>query len=86
MDAKLTLKLDKDVIEKAKIYAAEHKHSLSFLVENYLKTITKIEDIGNAEELEISSFVKSFTMGNGSVPEDFDYKKARKEYLTEKYK
>ena len=86
MDAKLTLKLDKDVIEKAKIYAAEHKHSLSLLIENYLKTITKIEDKGNAEELEISSFVKSLTIGKGSVPEDFDYKKARTEYLTEKYK
>lgn len=86
MDAKLTLKLDKDVIEKAKIYAAEHKHSLSLLIENYLKTITKIEDKANVEEFEISSFVKSFTIGNGSVPKDFDYKKARKEHLTEKYK
>jgi predicted HicB family RNase H-like nuclease len=37
MDAKLTLKLDKAVIEKAKIYAASHKKSLSGLIENYLK-------------------------------------------------
>ena len=86
MDAKLTLKLDKTVIEKAKVYAAEHQHSLSLLVENYLKAITKVEQENKEEELEISSFVKSFTIGKGSVPEDFDYKKAREEYLTEKYK
>ena len=86
MDAKLTLKLDKSVIEKAKVYAAEHQHSLSLLVENYLKAITKAEQENKEEELEISSFVKSFTIGKGSVPEDFDYKKAREEYLTEKYK
>ena len=39
MDTKLTLKLDKIVIEKAKIYAAEHKHSVSFMMENYLKAV-----------------------------------------------
>ena len=44
MDTKLTLKLDKSVIEKAKIYAAQHKHSLSFLIENYLKAVTTDED------------------------------------------
>ena len=86
MDAKLTLKLDKTVIEKAKVYAAEHQHSLSLLVENYLKAIIKIEEKDQGDELEISSFVKSFTIGKGSVPENFDYKKAREEYLTENYK
>jgi Family of unknown function (DUF6364) len=32
MDTKLTLKLDASVIEKAKIYALEHKFSLSSMV------------------------------------------------------
>lgn len=86
MDAKLTLKLDKNVIEKAKIYAAEHQYSLSLLVENYLKAITQTEKKENTKEIEISSFVKSLTIGKGQVPVDYDYKKARKEYLTEKYK
>ncbi len=40
MDTKLTLKLDKKVIEKAKEYAAKQKISVSFIVENYLKAIT----------------------------------------------
>ncbi|WP_163398352.1 DUF6364 family protein [Flavobacterium fluviatile] len=86
MDAKLTLKLDKSVIEKAKIYAAEHHHSLSLLVENYLKAITQIDKSEQKNEIEISSFVKSFTIGKGEISEDFDYKKERQNYLAEKYK
>ncbi|KQX15102.1 DUF6364 family protein [Flavobacterium sp. Root420] len=84
MDAKLTLKLDKSVIEKAKIYAAEHKHSLSLLVENYLKAITESEKKENTKE--ISSFIKSLSIGKGEVPVDFDYKKDRQDYLSQKYK
>lgn len=84
MDAKLTLKLDKSVIEKAKIYAAEHKHSLSLLVENYLKAITESEKKENTKE--ISSFIKSLSIGKGKVPVDFDYKKDRQDYLSQKYK
>lgn len=86
MDTKLTLKLDKNVIEKAKIYAAEQKHSLSFMVENYLKAITSTEKNEAIEEIKISEFVKSISIGNGEVPADFDYKKARQDYLIEKYK
>ena len=86
MDTKLTLKLDKNVIEKAKIYAAEHKHSLSFMVENYLKAITSMEKTEANEEIKISEFVKSISIGNGEIPADFDYKKARQDYLIEKYK
>ena len=36
MDTKLTLKLDQEIIEKAKQYASEKKLSLSRLIENYL--------------------------------------------------
>jgi plasmid stability protein len=86
MDTKLTLKLDKNVIEKAKIYAARHKHSLSFMVENYLKAVTSTEKTEANEEIKISDFVKSISIGNGEIPADFDYKKARQDYLVEKYK
>lgn len=86
MNAKLTLKLDKSVIEKAKIYAAEHQHSLSLLIENYLKTIIEIDKKENTKEIEISSFVKSLSVGKGQVSVDFDYKKDRQDYLSQKYK
>lgn len=43
MDTKLTLTLNKDVIEYAKKYAATHQTSLSDLVENYFKALTASE-------------------------------------------
>ena len=86
MDTKLTLKLDKKVIEKAKEYAAKQKISVSFIVENYLKAITSMEKSDQKEEIKISDFVNSIPLGNGEIPADFDYKNDRQEYLVEKYK
>lgn len=83
MDTKLTLKLDKEVIEKAKEYAAKQKVSLSWLFENYLKAITNKNE--KREEIMISDFVKSIPLKNGGIPADFDYKKDRQDYLIEKY-
>jgi hypothetical protein len=40
MDVKLTLKLDDEVIRKAKVFALEHQTSLSKLIENYLQKLT----------------------------------------------
>jgi Family of unknown function (DUF6364) len=85
MDTKLTLKLDKNVIEKAKIYAAEHKHSLSFMVENYLKAVTSTKKKETIEEIKISAFVKSIGIDGVNLPEDFDYKKELTEILSQKY-
>jgi hypothetical protein len=86
MDTKLTLKLDKNVIEKAKVYAAKQKISISFIVENYLNAITSTEKSEEKDEVKISEFVKSISVGNGEIPVDFDYKKARQDHLIEKYK
>ena len=86
MDTKLTLKLDKKVIEKAKIYAASQNISLSWMIENYLKAITSTENNAAINEIEISDFVKSLSIGNNKIPADFDYKKDRQNYLIEKYK
>ena len=40
MDTKLTLKLDPDIINRAKNYAAKHGTSLSAMVENYFESLT----------------------------------------------
>lgn len=85
MDTKLTLKLDKNVIEKAKIYAAEHKHSLSFMVENYLKAVTSMQKTETNDEIKISDFVKSIAIEGVSLPEDFNCKKEIQEILIKKY-
>jgi hypothetical protein len=43
MDVKLTLKLDKFVIDKAKEYASLHNRSLSRMIEAYLKSLVEKE-------------------------------------------
>ena len=78
MDAKLTLKLDQEIIEKAKKYASDKKLSLSRL--NSLTSQKKIDN-----ELEISPFIKSLRTGI-KIPADLDYKKEYGDYLSEKYK
>jgi len=72
MDTKLTLKLDQEIIERAKKYAADQKTSLSRIIENYLNSLTSNEPAKN--EIEISDFVKSLST-DLNIPEDFDYKK-----------
>ncbi|OFY61790.1 MAG: hypothetical protein A2V64_04675 [Bacteroidetes bacterium RBG_13_43_22] len=81
MDAKLTLSIDKDVARRAKIYARSKGRSLSDLVENYLKLLTKNTSV---EDSEYTPRVKSL-LGCISLPEDFDYKKEKAEYLAKKY-
>jgi hypothetical protein len=82
MDTKLTLKLNQEIIEKAKQYASEKKLSLSRLIENYLNSLTS-EKSNN--DIQISPFVKSLSSGI-KIPFDYDYKKERADYLDEKYK
>ena len=86
MDTKLTLKLDKKVIEKAKIYASSQNISLLWMIENYLKAITSTENNAAINEIEISDFVKSLSIVSNKIKADFDYKKDRQNYLIEKYK
>jgi hypothetical protein len=82
MDTKLTLKLNQEIIEKAKQYAFDKKLSLSRLIENYLNSLTS-NKMDN--EIQISPFVKSLSSGI-SLPADYDYKKDRADYLQNKYK
>ncbi len=84
MDNKLTLKLNENVIQRAKLYAIEKKISLSRLIENYLDAITKNGEVDD----DISPFVKSIHSGK-PLPKDFDEKKMRSaylDYLDKKYK
>ena len=85
MDTKLTLKLDKYVIDKAKEYAALHKRSLSRMIESYLKSIIDDDPPDSKDEIEISPFVKSMSTGV-KIPEDLDYKKEYGDYLSKRYK
>jgi hypothetical protein len=80
MDIKLTIKLDDDVITRAKSYAKRRKTSLSKMIESYLDSVTK-PDSG---KIKITPLVKSLS-GVITLPDDYDFKKEYTEYLTGKY-
>jgi hypothetical protein len=81
MDAKLTLNMDREVAGKAKKYARSKGRSLSDLVEDYLRFLTRQME---SEELNLSPKVKSL-LGSIKVPEEFDYKKELPDSLNHKY-
>ncbi len=82
MNTKLTLTIEKDIIEEAKIYARDKGQSLSDIVENYFKLLTK--DNREINPTQLSPRVRRLR-GIISVEEDFDYKKVLVEELSKKY-
>lgn len=82
MDKKLTLSLNQQVIEKAKNYAKEHRTSLSRMIEAYFESLTSQQK--DIPEIETTPLVESLS-GVIQLPEDFDYKEARKKYINEKH-
>jgi hypothetical protein len=82
METKLTLRLNKSVIDRAKDYAHLHDVSLSKLIESYLDSVT--EDKSAASD-DITPLVKSLS---GVIPPnpDHDYQKDYAKFLTDKYK
>ncbi len=84
MDTKLTLKLDKLVIEHAKVYASSQKRSLSRIIESYLRSLVDRENEKNENDIEISPFVKSMSTGI-NIPADLDYKSEILNHLEEKH-
>ncbi len=83
MTTKLTLTMDKSVIESAKKYARGQERSLSNLVENYLKSLIR-EKKSNEDDEELSPIVKSL-MGSVKASKDFDYDEELYNALAEKY-
>lgn len=78
MNAKLTLNLDKEIINEAKIYAKSNSVSLSKLIENYLNSLTK----KSKEKSSISALVESLTE---IIPNDYDERDGYRNYIDKKY-
>ena len=78
MTTKLTLTVDKNIIERAKSYAKNTGRSLSELIENYLETITQE---GGEEKL---SPKLSKIVGSVKLPENFDQEKELRSYFESK--
>lgn len=81
MDTKLTIRLKKKVVSRAKDYATHHKTSLSKMIESYLETVTSDKD----EKSEITPLVESLS-GVIHIEGDLDYRSDYARSLSEKYK
>ena len=82
MNTKLTLTIEKEVIKTAKEYAKEKGQSLSDLVENYFKLITR--DRRELKPEQLSPRVQRLR-GIIKVDDDFDYKEVLADELAKKY-
>jgi hypothetical protein len=79
MATKLTLTVEKAIIERAKSYAKNTGRSLSELIESYLENITQ-ENYTSDVSPKLKKLVGSVTL-----PEDFDEDTELRNALEEKY-
>lgn len=81
MHTKLTLSIDRDVIERAKKYAQHRHRSLSGLVESYLREVTRT-DFSADEVTPIVAELSGVIPAEAAEIHRDDYA----DYLAEKYK
>ena len=79
MTTKLTLSVEKSIIERAKSYAKNSGRSLSELIENYLETITK-----ESGEERLSPKLNKI-VGSVKLPKNFDQEKELRTYFESKH-
>ena len=82
MNTKLTLSIEEQVIEKAKEYAKKQGRSLSNIVEEYLKAISKSRV--SKKESEFDPLVDELC-GSIKIPNNKSYDEILGEALIEKY-
>ena len=79
MTTKLTLTVEKSIIERAKSYAKSTGRSLSELIESYLETITQ-----ESGDEKLSPKLKRIA-GAVKLPKNFDEKKELRSYMEKKH-
>ena len=79
MTTKLTLTVEKSIIERAKSYAKNTGRSLYELIENYLDTIT--QESGE----EVLSPKLNKLVGSVKLPKNFDQEKELRSYFESKH-
>lgn len=82
MNTKLTLTLDKEVIDIAKEYARDKGQSLSDIVENYFKVVA-----AKRTEIKVKQLSPKVRKLRGIIKteDNFDYKQILIEELSKKY-
>jgi len=83
MSTKLTLTIDKSVIEEAKRYAKSQGRSLSNLIEEYLKSVSSKDD--KFRDIELSPITKSLFGSVKFKGKDIDYKKILEDEILKKH-
>ena len=79
MTTKLTLTVEKEIIDRAKVYAKNTGRSLSEIIENYLANITR-----DNENPEMSDKLKRI-VGVITLPDDFNEKEELRSVLEKKH-
>ena len=80
MNAKLTLSLNRDIIEQAKKFSKSRHKSLSKLIEGYLRQVTHADDAPKQVTplvAKLSGVIDAQKLG--------DHKNAYADYLSDKY-
>lgn len=81
MNVKLTLKLDKNIIEKARHYAKTRNQSLSSLVQNYFNFISENRE---TEQMPISQNIRDIS-GIVQLDENMNVKDEYRKHILKKY-
>ncbi|MDD2982886.1 MAG: DUF6364 family protein [Crocinitomicaceae bacterium] len=79
MTTKLTLTVEKSIIERAKLYAKNTGRSLSEIIENYLENITD-----DTDTTSVSPKLRNI-VGAVKLPKDFDEETELRNALEKKY-
>jgi hypothetical protein len=80
MKDKITVTLDKTILERAKTYAKKTGIRLSVIIENYLDSLTS-----DLEHKSLSPKLQKI-VGAVQLPDDFDEKKGLYSYFEDKHK
>ncbi len=80
MNTKLTITIEREIKEKAEAYAKKRRHSLSDIVGNYLKVLTKNEN----KQYDLTPIVRSLK-GSFKNTGSGNYKKELEKELSKKY-
>lgn len=81
MKKRITITINKDLVESAKKYASAHDTTISHLMETYLNRLSN----ETPSAVEISPLVRNLS-GIITLPEDYDSKEDYTRQVIEKYK
>lgn len=80
MKTRLNITIEETLLDKVKVYAAKHESSVSQLVEDYFKQLTK-----KPKKKSLLDIIDDLPKSKLNLPEDFDFKKGYHEERAKKY-